>query len=52
MVLVTFAFAQEDSKKMEKGYTGFTTSSASKLASLHKVEIKPVEDHSPNTVSE
>jgi hypothetical protein len=40
MVLITFAFAQEASKKMEKAYIGFNASAASKLVSLHKPEFK------------
>lgn len=31
MVLITFSLAQEDSKKMEKMYTGVNTSTASTL---------------------
>jgi hypothetical protein len=31
MVLITFSLAQEDSKKMEKMYTGSTTATASSL---------------------
>ncbi|MBK8606242.1 MAG: hypothetical protein IPN82_05265 [Chitinophagaceae bacterium] len=31
MVLITFALAQEDTKKMEKGFSAITTQSASKL---------------------
>jgi hypothetical protein len=31
MVLITFSLAQEDSRKMEKIYTGFNTSTASHL---------------------
>ena len=31
MVLVTFALAQEDTKKMEKGFSAITTQSASQL---------------------
>lgn len=31
MVLVTFALAQEDTKKMEKGFSAMTTQSASQL---------------------
>ncbi|HEV7782985.1 MAG TPA: hypothetical protein VGO58_17035 [Chitinophagaceae bacterium] len=35
MVLITFSLAQEDSKKMEKIYSGATTSTASVLLSDH-----------------
>lgn len=31
MVLITFSLAQEDSKKMEKGYTGINATTASQL---------------------
>jgi hypothetical protein len=34
LVLITFALAQEDSKKMEKAYTGIHAESAAKLASI------------------
>ena len=49
MVLITFAFAQEDSKKMEKAYVGFNSSTASKLVLLHLPEVKksPVTFSSP-----
>jgi hypothetical protein len=33
MVLITFSLAQEDSKKMEKMYTGSQTATASNLVS-------------------
>ncbi len=35
MVLVTFALAQEDSKKMEKGFSAMTTEPASQLLAEH-----------------
>lgn len=35
MVLVLFSLAQEDSKKMEKMYTGVNTSTASSLIAEH-----------------
>jgi hypothetical protein len=40
MVLVTFSLAQEDSKKMEKMYTGFNTKAVSTL--LTDYQPKPV----------
>lgn len=35
MVLVTFSLAQEDSKKMEKIYSGATTATASAILAEH-----------------
>ena len=35
MVLITFSLAQEDSKKMEKMYSGVTTSTASGFVAEH-----------------
>ena len=43
MVLVTFAFAHEDSKKMEKIYIGVTSSSASNLVWLQQPPAKTVQ---------
>jgi hypothetical protein len=40
MVLITFAFAQEDSKKMEKAYIGLSASTASSFVSLQQPLIK------------
>ena len=39
MVFVIFSLAHEDSKKMEQGYMGINTYTATKLASLQK-ELK------------
>ena len=39
MVFVIFSLAHEDSKKMEQGYVGVNTYTASKLASVQK-ELK------------
>ena len=39
MVLITFSLAQEDSKKMEKIYTGINTSAASHLL-VHQPTLK------------
>jgi hypothetical protein len=39
MVLITFSLAQEDSKKMEKIYTGIHTGTASRLL-VHQSSIK------------
>ncbi len=52
MVLITFAFAQEDSKKMEKAYVGFNATIASKLVLLHLPEVKksPVTISSPSAI--
>jgi len=36
MVFVIFSLAHEDSKKMEQGYMGINTYTATKLASLQK----------------
>jgi hypothetical protein len=38
MVLITFSLAQEDSKKIEKGFTAVTSASASKLMTGQTVE--------------
>ena len=45
MVLITFSLAQEDSKKMEKMYTGSQTATASNLLSkqIHPVANSQVE---------
>jgi len=45
MVLITFSLAQEDSKKMEKMYTGVNTSTASTLITEHLPA--PVKEHLP-----
>lgn len=34
LVFITFVFAQQDSKKMEKAYLGFNNTAGSSLASL------------------
>lgn len=34
LVLITFALAQEDSKKMEKAYSGIQAETASKLTTI------------------
>lgn len=47
MVLVTFSLAQEDSKKMEKMYTGANTKTASNLVAGHL----PVDNKKPATSS-
>ncbi|HKB43326.1 MAG TPA: hypothetical protein VKC90_03020 [Chitinophagaceae bacterium] len=39
MVFIIFSLAHEDSKKMEQGYMGINTYTATKLASLQK-ELK------------
>ena len=44
MVLVTFALAQEDSKKMEKGFSAMTTQSASQLLAAHPDAKAPTSD--------
>lgn len=44
MVLVTFALAQEDSKKMEKGFSAMTTHSASQLLANRPVAKTPASD--------
>ena len=41
MVLITFALAKEDSKKMEKAYTGLSTGSAIKIASIPSSPVLP-----------
>jgi hypothetical protein len=44
MVLITFSLAQEDSRKMEKMYSGINASSASRLLvqqSIIKIEDAP-----------
>ena len=42
MVLITFSLAQEDSKKMERIYSGVTTVTASSF-------IKPLQPKEPST---
>ncbi len=39
MVLITFSLAQEDSRKMERMYSGFNTTTASKLL-VHQTQMK------------
>jgi len=39
LVLITFAFAQEDTRKMERGYTGINSSASSFLVSLQSGEM-------------
>jgi hypothetical protein len=50
LVLITFALAQEDSKKMEKAYIGINASARSLLVSLpsSKPEKTPVERNEPS----
>lgn len=43
MVLVTFALAQEDTKKMEKGFSAITTETASQLLAEHRDSKAPTE---------
>jgi hypothetical protein len=50
MVLVTFSLAQEDSKKMEKMYTGVNTSTASTLITEHLPA--PVKEQLPAVTKE
>jgi hypothetical protein len=40
MVFIIFSLAHEDSKKMEKGYMGVNTYTATKLALLPQQELK------------
>lgn len=42
MVFISFSLAHEDSKKMEKAYSGVTTESAPKLAALPETQPFPV----------
>lgn len=44
MVLVTFALAQEDTKKMEKGFSAMTTQSASQLLTTNPDTKAPASD--------
>ena len=48
MVLITFAFAQEDSKKMEKAYIGVNSFAAFNLGSSLGDAIKPAPAASSN----
>jgi hypothetical protein len=48
MVLVTFSLAQEDSKKMERMYSGFNTKTVSTL--LSDYQSKPVKTGSAITI--
>ncbi len=48
MVLVTFSLAQEDSKKMEKMYTGINAKTVSTL--LSEYHPKPVKTGSTSTI--
>ena len=50
VVLVTFSLAQEDSKKMEKMYTGVNASTASTLITEHLPA--PVKEQLPATNKE
>jgi hypothetical protein len=50
MVLVTFSLAQEDSKKMEKMYTGVNTSTASTLITEHLPA--PVKEQLPAVIKD
>ena len=44
MVLITFSFAQQDSKKLEKLYLGFRAAEATPLTSIQKIATKPLAD--------
>ena len=50
MVFIIFSLAHEDSKKMEQGYMGINTYTATKLASLQK-ELKTFPANSANRSS-
>ena len=39
MVLITFAMAHEDTKKMEKAYTGVNVTASSAIASLRSASV-------------
>jgi len=41
MVLITFSLAQEDTRKMEKAYTGFNATASSFFVTLQSQELKP-----------
>jgi len=47
MVLITFSLAQEDSKKMEKMYSGTTTVTVSSLVSLYPARAPEQKDILP-----
>ena len=40
MVLITFSLAQEDTRKMEKAYTGFNATASSFFVTLQSQELK------------
>ena len=42
LVLVTFALAQEDTKKMEKAYIGVSATAGSMLVNLPSSQVKAV----------
>ena len=44
LVLITFAFAQEDTKKMERAYAGINASVTSYFVPLQKTSQKVSED--------
>ena len=44
LVLITFALAQEDTRKMEKAYSGINTSASSVFVSLHNLDMKTSQD--------
>lgn len=50
MVLITFSLAQEDSKKMEKMYSGANTNAASTLITQHLTT--PLKSKIPTTHQE
>ena len=48
MVLITFSLAQEDSKKMEKMYSGGTTVTASEFTEKQKLQKNNIQK--PNSI--
>ncbi|OSZ76908.1 hypothetical protein CAP36_10765 [Chitinophagaceae bacterium IBVUCB2] len=52
LVLITFSLAQEDSKKMERMYTGASTSTASSLLVQFPVIEKSTTTDGPTIVAE
>jgi hypothetical protein len=49
MVLITFSFAQQDSKKLEKLYLGFKVNTASPLTSVNPDNQSKTESGTPNS---
>lgn len=47
MVLVTFSLAQEDSKKMEKMYSGATSATAASILEQQKSQKNIIQESSP-----